>query len=72
MERIKLKMSPTRAVTAVVTSTIIYETAAIILNKEFGVGLPYFPWQMTPSNSKAAVGIYATTSMVSLLAVSID
>ena len=73
-KRIKLKLNPTpsKVVISIAAATTIYEVTAVVVNKKFGVGLPYFPWQITPSNLPAASIMYGTTLGVSYIAASVS
>ena len=68
----KLKPTLNKVLISVAAATTIYEITAVIVNKNFGVGLPYFPWQSTPSNLPVSVGIYGTALGVSYIATSIN
>jgi len=74
MKRVKIDLNPnlSKVLISTAAATLIYEVTAIVVNKQFGVGLPYFPWQITPSNLSAAAGIYGTTLGVSYLTASVN
>ena len=74
MKRVKIDLNPnlSKVLISTVSATLIYEVTAVIANRKFGVGLPYFPWQMTPSNLPAAAGIYGTTLGVSYFTASVN
>ena len=73
-KRIKLKLNPTpsKVFISIAAATTIYEITAVIVNKNFGAGLPYFPWQVTPSNIPSAAGIFGTSLGVSYLTASVN
>lgn len=74
MKRIKIDLNPNlnKIIISTAAATLIYEATAVIANKRFGAGLPYFPWQITPSNLSTAAGIYGTALGVSYLTASVN
>lgn len=74
MKRIKVDLNPNvgKVFISIAAATTIYEITAMIANKKFGAGLPYFPWQVTPSNISSAAGIFGTSLSVSYLAASVN
>lgn len=64
MNRKRLNLNtPSKIIIGIVAGTATYEVTAAILNKNFGVGLPYFPWQVTPSTAAAAAMLYGTATI---------
>ena len=74
MKRVKIDLNPNlnKILISTAAATLVYEVTAVIANKNFGVGLPYFPWQITPSNLSPAAGIFGTALGVSYLTASVN
>lgn len=63
MERKRVNLNtPSKILIGVAAGAAVYEIAAVILNKGFGVGLPYLPWQTTPSTAATAAMLYGTAT----------
>lgn len=61
-KRIQLN-TPSKIILGVAAGAAIYEVTAAILNNQFGVGLPYLPWQVTPSTAATAAMLYGTATI---------
>ena len=60
-----------RVVMTAASCIVVYEGVAYVMNKSFGLGLPYTPAQITPCNAESAAifaaGIASTAIFNSLM-----
>ena len=67
MHRIKLENKIVDGVVSVGIGIAAYELTAFVMNRAFGVGLPYLPTQITPSNALPAAALLTTDIAVAVL-----